>query len=145
MASLGDDVEEDISEEEDEDDEKKHEDGDASELEGNDQFAAGKCRMYEKEYPEADELVLVQVKNVAETGAYVSLLEYNNIEGMILLSELSRRRIRSMNKVIRVGRTEVVVVLRVDREKGNVSQGLISRFSLCRSIGRARARGTKQA
>ena len=78
------------------------------------------CRMYEAQYPTADDLVIVQVKNVAEMGAYVSLLEYNNIEGMILLSELSRRRIRSINKLIRVGRTEVVVVLRVDREKGYI-------------------------
>ena len=53
-------------------------------------------------------------------GAYVSLLEYNGIEGMILLSELSRRRIRSINKLIRVGRTEVVVVLRVDKDKGYI-------------------------
>jgi translation initiation factor 2 subunit 1 len=53
-------------------------------------------------------------------GAYVSLLEYNNIEGMILLSELSRRRIRSINKLIRVGRTEIVVVMRVDQEKGYI-------------------------
>ena len=37
---------------------------------------------------------------------------------MILLSELSRRRIRSVQKLIRVGRNEVVVVLRVDKEKG---------------------------
>jgi hypothetical protein len=35
-------------------------------------------------------------------GAYVSLLEYNGIEGMILLSELSRRRIRSITKLIKV-------------------------------------------
>ena len=45
-------------------------------------------------------------------------LEYDNIEGMILLSELSRRRIRSVQKLIRLGRNEVVVVLRVDKEKG---------------------------
>jgi hypothetical protein len=51
-------------------------------------------------------------------GAYVKLLEYDNIDGMILLSELSRRRIRSIQKLIRVGRDEVVVVLRVDKEKG---------------------------
>jgi translation initiation factor 2 subunit 1 len=43
---------------------------------------------------------------------------------MILLSELSRRRIRSIQKLIRVGRNEVVVVLRVDKEKG----GLIPRI-----------------
>ena len=52
-------------------------------------------------------------------GAYVKLLEYDNIDGMILLSELSRRRIRSIQKLIRVGRNEVVVVLRVDKEKGS--------------------------
>lgn len=32
----------------------------------------------------------------------MSLLEYNGIEGMILLSELSRRRIRSITKLIKV-------------------------------------------
>ena len=36
---------------------------------------------------------------------------------MILLSELSRRRIRSIQKLIRVDRYECVVVLRVDKEK----------------------------
>lgn len=45
-------------------------------------------------------------------------LEYDGIEGMILLSELSRRRIRSVQKLIRVGRNEVVVVMRVDPDKG---------------------------
>ena len=43
-----------------------------------------------------------QVKSIAEMGAYVHLLEYNGIEGMILLSELSRRRIRSITKLIKV-------------------------------------------
>ena len=78
------------------------------------------CRFYENQFPAIDELVVVQVRQIAEMGAYVKLLEYDNIEGMILLSELSRRRIRSINKLIRVGRNEVVVVLRVDQEKGIV-------------------------
>ncbi|KAH9067839.1 eukaryotic translation initiation factor 2 subunit alpha [Lactarius vividus] len=77
-------------------------------------------RYYEARYPEVDELVMVQVRQIAEMGAYVKLLEYDNIEGMILLSELSRRRIRSIQKLIRVGRNEVVVVLRVDKEKGYI-------------------------
>ncbi len=95
------------------------------------------CRFYEEKYPDIDSLVVVSVKQVclsptllyeiapltvawkiAEMGAYVKLLEYDNIDGMILLSELSRRRIRSIQKLIRVGRNEVVVVLRVDKEKG---------------------------
>jgi translation initiation factor 2 subunit 1 len=63
---------------------------------------------------------MVNVRQIAEMGSYVNLLEYNKIEGMILLSELSRRRIRSINKLIRVGRNEVVVVIRVDKEKGYI-------------------------
>ncbi|MBA0773413.1 hypothetical protein Gotri_008690 [Gossypium trilobum] len=78
------------------------------------------CRMYEAKYPEVDMAVMIQVKNIADMGAYVSLLEYNNIEGMILFSELSRRRIRSVSSLIKVGRTEPVMVLRVDKEKGYI-------------------------
>ncbi|KAG7132229.1 Eukaryotic translation initiation factor 2 subunit alpha like protein [Verticillium longisporum] len=77
-------------------------------------------RYFENKYPEIDEFVMVNVKQIAEMGAYVKLLEYDNIDGMILLSELSRRRIRSIQKLIRVGRNEVVVVLRVDKEKGYI-------------------------
>ncbi|KAH0614679.1 uncharacterized protein LAJ45_01685 [Morchella importuna] len=77
-------------------------------------------RYYPEKYPEVDSYVMVNVKQIAEMGAYVKLLEYDNIDGMILLSELSRRRIRSIQKLIRVGRNEVVVVLRVDKEKGYI-------------------------
>jgi translation initiation factor 2 subunit 1 len=78
------------------------------------------CRFYENKYPEIESVVMVNVRNIADMGAYVSLMEYNNIEGMILLSELSRRRIRSIHKLIRVNRNEVVMVLRVDKDKGYI-------------------------
>lgn len=66
---------------------------------------------------------VVFYSQIAEMGAYVKLLEYDNIDGMILLSELSRRRIRSIQKLIRIGRNEVVIVLRVDKEKGKRPSG----------------------
>lgn len=78
------------------------------------------CRFYENQFPEIESVVMVNVRNIADMGAYVSLLEYGEVEGMILLSELSRRRIRSIHKLIRVGRSEVVMVLRVDKEKGYI-------------------------
>jgi len=80
------------------------------------------CRFYEEKYPEIDSFVMVNVRQIAEMGAYVKLLEYDDIDGMILLSELSRRRIRSIQKLIRVGRNEVVVVLRVDKDKGTCGE-----------------------
>jgi len=78
------------------------------------------CRFYENQYPEPEEVVMVNVTNISDMGAYVTLLEYDDIEGMILLSELSRRRIRSINKLVRVNRTEIVMVIRVDKEKGYI-------------------------
>lgn len=83
-------------------------------------FDLGDTRFYEKRFPEKNDVVIVKVKRVAEMGAYVSLLEYNGLEGMILMSELSKRRIRSVKKIVRVGRHEVVLVLRVDQEKGYI-------------------------
>eukprot|EP00921_Rhytidocystis_pertsovi_P026270 GHVQ01042371.1.p2 GENE.GHVQ01042371.1~~GHVQ01042371.1.p2 ORF type:complete len:351 (+),score=73.77 GHVQ01042371.1:129-1181(+) len=80
----------------------------------------GDCRFYERQFPETEELVMVKVNRIEEMGAYVSLLEYNDVEGMILMSELSKRRFRSVNKLIRVGRHEVVMVLRVDSQKGYI-------------------------
>jgi len=77
-------------------------------------------RFYEAEFPELEEIVVVQVKRIVDMGAYVNLLEYDNQEGMMLLSELSKRRIRSVAKLLRVGRTEICLVLRVDKDKGYV-------------------------
>ncbi|XP_063902588.1 eukaryotic translation initiation factor 2 subunit 1-like isoform X2 [Zophobas morio] len=77
-------------------------------------------RFYEQKYPNVGDVVIVRVESIQDMGAYVRLLEYNNIEGMIPHSELSRRRIRSIQKLIRVGRNEAVVVLRVDENKGYI-------------------------
>ena len=35
-----------------------------------------KCRFYEEKYPEVESFVMVNVKQIAEMGAYVKLLEY---------------------------------------------------------------------
>ncbi|SOV13229.1 eukaryotic translation initiation factor 2 alpha subunit, putative [Plasmodium sp. gorilla clade G2] len=80
----------------------------------------GDCRFYKKKFPEVDDLIMVKVNRIEDMGAYVSILEYNDMEGMILMSELSKRRFRSVNKLIRVGRHEVVLVLRVDSQKGYI-------------------------
>lgn len=79
---------------------------------------ADTCRYYEKELPDSEELVMVHVRRIAEMGAYVELLEYENREGMVLLSELSRRRIRSIHRLIKPGENAVVMVIRVDKEQG---------------------------
>lgn len=80
-----------------------------------------KTRYYEKDFPEVDECVMVRIEDVGEMYSYVKLLEYGEIQGMMQFTEVTRSsRIRSINKLVRVGKEEVCVVLRVDEEKGNI-------------------------
>lgn len=78
------------------------------------------CRFYANQYPEIDDVVLVQVKSLSDIGAYVTLLEYGRVEGMIQISEMCNRRIRSISKLTRVGNIEVCMVLRVDADRGYI-------------------------
>lgn len=74
-------------------------------------------RYYENEMPSIGDVVMVKVEKMTDTSCYVRLLEYNNIEGMIPYTELSRRRIRSISQLAKVGRLQVAVVIRLDAEK----------------------------
>lgn len=46
------------------------------------------CRFYLQRFPEVEDVVMVNVRSIGEMGAYVHLLEYNNIEGKIPASAL---------------------------------------------------------
>ncbi|KAJ2662799.1 hypothetical protein IWW48_001677 [Coemansia sp. RSA 1200] len=78
------------------------------------------CRFYESKLPEVDDVVMVRIVRITEVGAYVALEEYNDTEGVILMKELSKRRIRSVQKLVRIGRREAAVVQRVDKEKSYI-------------------------
>ena len=45
-----------------------------------------KCRMYENVYPEQETCVMVNVRQVTDVGTYVTLLEYNDIEGTLIMT-----------------------------------------------------------
>jgi len=70
--------------------------------------------------PEPDELVMVRVNSIDDMGVMCSLLEYNDLEGFLPLSEISRKRMRSVLRHVRVGQKQVLQVLRVDTERGYV-------------------------
>lgn len=75
---------------------------------------SNKSRFYEKTLPDVNEIVMVKIKAITDIGVNVVLLEYNNLEGLMLLGELSRKRIRSIHKLVRIGVTEPVMVIRID-------------------------------
>lgn len=61
---------------------------------------------------------MVKVHTVHDNGGDVYLLEYNNIEGLIMSTEISRKRTKNVKRLLRLGKREVALVLRVDQEKG---------------------------
>lgn len=46
------------------------------------------CRFYEQKSPNIGDVVMVRIHSFPATGAYVHLLEYNNMEGFVQLREL---------------------------------------------------------
>eukprot|EP00461_Guttulinopsis_vulgaris_P004522 UN04524 len=81
---------------------------------------ATSCRFYQSEFPQVDDVVMAQITAVEQVGAMVTLLEYGGIQGMILASEISRRRFRSIKQVVQVGKTIPCTVIRVDPVKGYI-------------------------
>lgn len=84
------------------------------ELRGDDFY---RCRFYREMVPQADSIVKVETIEIKELGANVRLLEYGGIEGFIQLSQVSTRRVRSVQKYLKIGRREMMEVLRVDNMK----------------------------
>jgi translation initiation factor 2 subunit 1 len=73
---------------------------------------------YENTVPEKDELVMVRVNSIDDMGVLCSLLEYDELQGFLPLSEISRKRMRSVLRHVRVGQKQVLQVIRVDTERG---------------------------
>jgi translation initiation factor 2 alpha subunit (eIF-2alpha) len=75
------------------------------------------CRFHPREIPEVDELVIAKVLDIGDTEVLVKLLEYNDLEGTMALSQLVRRgRIRSMRRVIKVGQICVLCVMDLGKD-----------------------------
>jgi len=58
--------------------------------------------------------VKVETIDVKDLGATVRLLEYGGIQGFIQMSQVSTRRVRSVQKHLKIGRREMMEVFRVD-------------------------------
>lgn len=75
------------------------------------------CRYHEQEFPSEGEIVIGRISKVADLGVFMEMIEYNNLEGLIVVGELTRKRINSAQKTVKIGKIEVAMVSRVDRKK----------------------------
>jgi translation initiation factor 2 subunit 1 len=76
------------------------------------------CRFYRQEWPSTEDLVVVEIGVVNEEGAYVRLIEYNNVEALILASNTTKKRVKNVKKLLRVGTQDYMQVIGVDQKGG---------------------------
>lgn len=77
-----------------------------------------------KEYPEEGELVVCTVKQIFPYGAFVTLDDYGDRQGMIHIKEISSSWVKNIRDFVREGQKTVTKVLRVDPEKSQVDLSL---------------------
>lgn len=77
--------------------------------------------MRKEKIPKLNELVLFKVSSMDEIAVYGTLTEYNNISAMMILSEVSGRRIKSIYQHIKEDQSIVTLVTQLDEEKGYIN------------------------
>lgn len=72
-------------------------------------------------YPKPNDIVMVNPIKITELGVYVQLCEYNNIEGLIILSDLCRGKFKNIGKLVTIGKKFPASVVSVDENTGNIT------------------------
>ena len=81
------------------------------------------CAM-RSEWPEIGELVVATVKRIERHGAYVTLDEYDNKEGLLHISEISTSWVRNIRNHVRENQKTVLHIQRVDPAKNQIDLSL---------------------
>ncbi|HET6457404.1 MAG TPA: S1 RNA-binding domain-containing protein, partial [Nitrosopumilaceae archaeon] len=77
-----------------------------------------------QELPEVGEIVVATIAKIMDQGAYVTLDEYNNIQGFLHISEIATGWIRHVEKFIKTGEKKVLLVKRVNTARSEIDLSL---------------------
>ena len=77
-----------------------------------------------QEMPEQGEIVLATVTKVMDHGSYVTLDEYDDIQGFLHISEIAPGWIRSINRFVKDGEKKVLLVKKVNLKRGDIDLSL---------------------
>jgi len=77
-----------------------------------------------QELPEQGEIVLGTITKVMDHGAYVTLDEYDGLQGFLHISEIAPGWIRSVSRFIKNGEKKVLLVKRVRAERSDIDLSL---------------------
>ena len=77
-----------------------------------------------QELPEQGEIVLATITKVMDHGAYVTLDEYDDIQGFLHISEIAPGWIRSVNRFVKDGEKKVLLIKKVNPKRGDIDLSL---------------------
>ena len=77
-----------------------------------------------QEMPEQGEIVLATITKVMDHGAYVTLDEYEDIQGFLHISEIAPGWIRSVNRFVKDGEKKVLLVKKVNAQRRDIDLSL---------------------
>ncbi len=77
-----------------------------------------------QELPEIGEIVLATITKLTDHGAYVTLDEYNNMQGFLHVSEIAPGWVRSVSKFVREGEKKVLLVKKVNPNRSEIDLSL---------------------
>ena len=80
-----------------------------------------------QEMPEQGEIILATVTKVMDHGAYVTLDEYDDVQGFLHISEIAPGWIRSVNRFVKDGEKKVLLVKKVKARDIDLSLKQVSK------------------
>jgi translation initiation factor 2 subunit 1 len=80
--------------------------------------------MDDGELPSVGEVVVCNVNKVLDYGAFVELVEYDNVKGFVHISQVATSWIKNIRNHVKEGQIRAAKVLSIDREKGQIDLSL---------------------
>ena len=77
-----------------------------------------------QELPEIGEIVIATIKKTGDHGAYVTLDEYDNIQGFLHISEIAPGWVRKVTKYVKEGDKKVLLVKKIQAEREEIDLSL---------------------
>ena len=77
-----------------------------------------------QELPEVGEIVIATIKKTGDHGAYVSLDEYDDIQGFLHISEIAPGWVRKVTKYVKEGDKKVLLVKKMQANRAEIDLSL---------------------
>lgn len=77
-----------------------------------------------QKWPELNEIVVIKITKVLPYGAFAELLEYDNIQGFVHISQVASRWVKNIRSYVRPNQIRAAQVIHVDKAKQQIDLSL---------------------